>query len=425
MLRYDVWSYWEQTSKSSTFVDPDLKELRQGWRDPVIKENIMYSGHVHAMAGMFGVLFDDDRFEQPGGLSFEIAPVFASGKETFAYDLTSLDEVIYWQMVESGFLGIACEPNMVFLVCNQFPMLGFRFHDLRKGTRRADEVTQAYDAAWRRKGWITNDDFFAFYFIKQDAIVGAQNSYPAAVMNAWNREFVHGIYPRQLENAFDEVKPGMLLPCPRAITGEFLDRFVKPDSAVGLSALWLSEMGDEERLSKLLKYADTFQNPTWEAGGLFYPRCDALYDEDGHFIHVDPWVGNALIAYSRLNVADGLHELYSRPWSADHFAEPNLSDVSPYVDVLRAGYLAGSNALVVTIQTDASAGNRAARMSFANIAQGSGKWVLEWCGRKVLTGTGEGVEFASIDVSALFVDGELTVSADVLGPTDFVLRVNQ
>jgi hypothetical protein len=41
MLRREVWGYWYLTSQSRTFVDPDLKELRKPWVDPVCRENIM------------------------------------------------------------------------------------------------------------------------------------------------------------------------------------------------------------------------------------------------------------------------------------------------------------------------------------------------------------------------------------------------
>lgn len=423
MLRYDVWSYWEHTSKSGQFMDPGITQLRESWRDPVVKENIMYSGHVHAMAGMFGVLFDDDRYEKEGGLTFSFNPVFSSGAENYVYDLSSLNEVIYWQMVESGFLGIACEPNMVFLSCNQFPMLGFRFHDVRKGTSFAGEVTQAHEAAWKRKGWMTDDDFFAFYFIRQDAIVGASNSYTAALMNAWNPDFIHGLYPRQLEGFFDEPEPGMIVPSPRALTGERLDRYDKPDSAVGLAAVWLSEMGDAERLTKLLRYADTYLEPTWERGGLFYPRRDELYDEDGRFVNVDPWVGNALIGFSRLNVPDGIHRLYAQPWTAEHFREPNLSFISPYCDVLRAGYLSDEQALVVTAKADDGARGKPARLSFANIRQGSGEWRLERDG--IVIATSADVP-ASDDRRMIDENGDLTIIAK-LEPveTDFVLWTNR
>lgn len=421
MLRYDVWGYWEHTSKSSTFVDPALEALREGWRDPVVKENIMYSGHVHAMAGMFGVLFDDDRYEVEGGLSFKFQPMFASGAEEFVYDFSSLNDVLYWQMVESGFLGIACEPNMVFLVCNQFPMLGFRFHDIRTGTQLADEVTRAHEAAWRRKGWMTEDDFFAFYLIKQDAIVGAQNSYTAAVMNAWNPRFIHQVYPRQIESFFEPVGDDMLVPVPRRLTGEAIPRFEEPDSAVGLAAIWLSEMGDADRLSQLLRYVDNYQDPTWERGGLYYPRRDDLYDSEGRFVHVDPWVGNALIAFARLNVADGLHRLYDQPWAADHFAEPNLAAISRYCDVIRAGYISGEKALVVTIAPDSSARGRKAQLTFANVRQGPGGWRLERDGQLVADSSGSIAE----GVDTFVGEGELEIAIDVQGEIDLVLWVDQ
>ena len=41
MLRREVWGYWYLSSQSGVFVDPDLKEMRKPWSDPVCRENIM------------------------------------------------------------------------------------------------------------------------------------------------------------------------------------------------------------------------------------------------------------------------------------------------------------------------------------------------------------------------------------------------
>ena len=43
MLLPEVWGYWYLTSQSGKKVDPDLKELRKPWADPVCKENVMVS----------------------------------------------------------------------------------------------------------------------------------------------------------------------------------------------------------------------------------------------------------------------------------------------------------------------------------------------------------------------------------------------
>lgn len=41
MLRRDVWGYWYLTSQSGILVNPDIKELRKPWADPIVRENIM------------------------------------------------------------------------------------------------------------------------------------------------------------------------------------------------------------------------------------------------------------------------------------------------------------------------------------------------------------------------------------------------
>lgn len=124
MLLRVVWDYWFVTSHGGTLLDPDLKEPRKPWADPVVKENIMYSGHLLLMVSLYAMLFDDDEFEQEGGLTFKWNPTFWGTKEDFRYDTRSLQKVIFQQMEENGWVGVCCEPNAIFVVCNQFPVSG-------------------------------------------------------------------------------------------------------------------------------------------------------------------------------------------------------------------------------------------------------------------------------------------------------------
>jgi hypothetical protein len=48
MLHREAWGYWYLTSQSGIRVDPDLKETRKPWADPVCKENIMVSLCLHS-----------------------------------------------------------------------------------------------------------------------------------------------------------------------------------------------------------------------------------------------------------------------------------------------------------------------------------------------------------------------------------------
>jgi Linalool dehydratase/isomerase len=77
----------------------------------------------------------------------------------------------------------------------------------------------------------------------------------------------------------------------------------------GRVAAWASEIGDEDTIGGLLDHADRFMNPSWQDGGLYCPRNDALTDESGNRTEIEPMSGNVLLGYARLNVQDGLWTL--------------------------------------------------------------------------------------------------------------------
>jgi hypothetical protein len=51
-LKKEVWGYWYLTSQSGIKIDPDLKELRKPWADPVRKENIMVNAIARGEASL-------------------------------------------------------------------------------------------------------------------------------------------------------------------------------------------------------------------------------------------------------------------------------------------------------------------------------------------------------------------------------------
>lgn len=123
MLRREVWGYWYLTSQSGNRLDPGLQSLRKPWADPIVKENIMYSGHLLLMTSLYAMLFDDDEFERPESLIFYWDPLFwGMGPEKFSYSTQSLQEAILKEMERGGWAGVCCEPNLIFVVCNQFPV---------------------------------------------------------------------------------------------------------------------------------------------------------------------------------------------------------------------------------------------------------------------------------------------------------------
>lgn len=390
MLLPDVWYYWRDTSRGGGAANLDAPKS-EGWIDPVLKDNIMFSAYVQSMSVMYNFLFDDDKYAQPGALTFNFNPILfrIDTRKEFVYDQNSLNDHIYWRMVESGYLGIACEPYCVFQICNQPAILAFRLHDILNGTSRAQEVTEGYMAAWGRFG-LTDDNGHYNTFVRTHVnevvpnVIGPwADGWLGTLLNMWNPELVQKQYWSAIDDWVEEYQDGTAFVPPGS--PENPEEDVSAGSALdfGWVATWASEVGDQARLARMLKYADTYLSPRWENGGYFYPRNDNYQDDDGRIVMVSPCLGNSLLPYARLNVPNGLWNLYNKPWGPEHFKEPLLSEVSANVDVRRARYLPEHQKLVFTISGRSDRGGDA-RVLVDNVqAGGRGSWRLSRNGAAV------------------------------------------
>ncbi|KXS94210.1 hypothetical protein AC579_3351 [Pseudocercospora musae] len=148
----------------------------------------MYSGHLLLMTSLYAMLFDDDEYEKEGGITFKWNPLFwGLGSEEFRYDNRMLQKVILKQMEENEWVGVCCEPNAVFVVCNQFPLIAMRYNDVRDGTNYVEhEILPKYKAALTKKGMIGEDGLYASYFaVKQRQSVAARQGAHTAWANAF------------------------------------------------------------------------------------------------------------------------------------------------------------------------------------------------------------------------------------------------
>ena len=395
ILEPDVWLYWRDVSQGGSVFNAHLADrLHEEW-DPVAKDNIMYSAYVQSMAHLYAYLFDDDRYAEPDALTFRYWSFFwGGGERRFGYDQNSLAEHLYWRMVEGGFVGIACEPNCVFQICNQPAILGFRMQDLHSGGSRAEEIVRGYQKAWEQYGRLDGSGHYNM-MISEDSRQVRPNEARApwvdawcgALMNSWNRDFVHANYPRQVAE-FLVPGSGGALSVRSAPAAQVMGQTVVSDTCdFGWVAAWASEMGDAETLDGLLTHADRHFAPTWRDGGLYYPRNDTPSDAEGNRTDIEPMSGNVLLGYARLNVPDGLHGLYADPWDRTHFAEPALTEVGPGVEVSRAEFAGG----VLHFRLRGLNGAEPGRVVIGRLA-GRGDWTLTRDGEYVAQGTDDTVD---------------------------------
>jgi hypothetical protein len=348
LLLPEVWMYWRDTSQGGAVVNAHIQGLREEW-DPVVRDNIMYSAYVQSCALLHDYLFASDRYAAPGALTFKHWSYFWGGEEKrFSYDRDSLNDHIYWQMVQNGYLGVACEPNCVFQICNQPAIMGFRLHDLITGGNRAEEVVAGYEKAWADFGRLDADGHYNMFMMEDSrTIIPNDGKAPwidawcGALMNSWNRDFVRDNYPRQIGDFLNPGPDGTISVRPSPPMAAMGQDVVVDMCDTGWVAAWVSEMGDQTTLDGILAHTDRFMNPTWRDSGLYYPRNDTPVDAEGHRTEIEPMTGNVLLGYARLNVPDGIWGLYNQPWGPDHHTEPALVEVERDVEVSRAEVIDG------------------------------------------------------------------------------------
>jgi hypothetical protein len=252
ILLPEVWMYWRDVSRGGSVFNAHLAgELTEQW-DPVARDNIMYCAYVQSMALLHDLLFDSDRYAAGGSLTFRHWSFFwGGGEKRFAYDRESLNEHIYRQLAENGYLGVACEPNCVFQICNQPAILGFRLHDLITGGHRAEEVVAGYEQAWAGFGRLDEAGHYNM-MVAEDSRVVRPNEQPSpwvdawcgALMNMWNRDFVHANYPRQVK-AFLIEGPDGPLSVPSAPARHVMGQAVITDTGdFGWTAVWATSCWD-------------------------------------------------------------------------------------------------------------------------------------------------------------------------------------
>ncbi|KAL4820399.1 hypothetical protein BDW67DRAFT_192420 [Aspergillus spinulosporus] len=416
MLEPDVWFYWHDASVGGGFLQTPAKEMSY---DPIKTDNIMYSAYVQVMSAMYNSLFDDDRYTKPGALmmvydTFLFGP--ADGYK-FEWDQKSINDQVYWNMVQEGYIGVACEPWCIYQICNQVPILGFRLNDALSGeTDIASEVTKGYVKAWEDAGGgiLTSEGGFNTFYrsdIKRSVVVPGPSgdAWCGLMMNAWNHELVQRVYNERVGESVVTQEDGTLSVPTGGIEHSPLNQLLIGSGGLfGWIAAWAAEMGDDDTKNRLLAYADKHLNPTIVKGGLMYPRNDSVYDDQGNFVMVTPILSNAILPLTRLNVKHGLKRLYENPWAAnnrEHYGEPALVEVDFDVDVYRAVYVKERKTLLFDLAVYAE--GRTGSVGLDRVFR-RGQWTLRRDGKEIARGSTEGLQDADEGTAGILVkqDGQ-------------------
>ena len=100
--------------------------------DPVAWENIMYSGHLMQLIALYESISGDMKYSTEGW-------DFVWDDDTVIhYNTDKLMKAIYVQVQQDERGGVPCEPNTIFVICNDHPQVAFVLHDAMHGTHYQD-----------------------------------------------------------------------------------------------------------------------------------------------------------------------------------------------------------------------------------------------------------------------------------------------
>ena len=141
MLDVAAWGYWRAPSVAdeptsaltgSGHVAVLLSPHRRGPAgppsDPIVRDNLQYSGHLGTMLGLYEKLSGDDRYDRPFTLHDPESGV------SYTYTHGEVAGRIHAQMIENPFGGVCCESGMAYVSCNNHALASNALHDAVHGT---------------------------------------------------------------------------------------------------------------------------------------------------------------------------------------------------------------------------------------------------------------------------------------------------
>ena len=353
MLSFEVWSYWELTSRGAKVVNPDLTALGKGWIDPIRSKNIMYSGHLFQMIATHEMLFGGGEFDKPGSLLFKYDPFGRGlGPQSFNYDIHSLANIIADQFKDNDWLGVECEPNAIFPECNQHPILAFSLYDKLYGTDYFPEISERFKKQFDRLKYLNpeTNSFMTMYLVKQKRVLrnsqAWSDGWSGTFMHGWSREDIETSYPVQRRRHLALLADGTMTVATQGPDPDY-------SHGHGFMASLAAEIGDDSTRKAMLDYADKYWAPTWNNEDLIYPRNDSYKNpgDDKHvWRRVQPLTGNGLIALARLGGHNYIYTLFSQAPPYRDLRQPYISGIDyPKVHVAQAKYDAALRSLNIAL----------------------------------------------------------------------------
>jgi Linalool dehydratase/isomerase len=324
-LDHRVWRYWALESLWG--------HLRSN-RDPIARDNIMYSGFLAAQIAYARSSVGICDYDAPGTLRLQ-----HPGGASFGYSLPGIVECLSRQYGAARYGLLACEPGWIYPLCNIMTASGIRAADLQLGTRHWEAMEVAFRHHLRSDFTTADGRLLAF----RSSLTGLGTSaVGGAILQALPCLFLNAICPDLAQRQWQRVRHDLIGPRQRRVlwpidVGNYGFSRAASYAATAAAAV---ELGDSEIAEQLLGLLDA-ECPTQLMDGVIHRSRASLWSHAAELL-------------ARLGRHNALRALVTKP-HAPNRKEPYIKSAR-YPDLLVAAAQADRETLRAVLYPGVGAG---------------------------------------------------------------------
>ena len=364
-----VWGYWAH----------ECLVGYQRWNpDPIVFANVMYTGFLGVMIGMFETL-NDARFSEPGAFTLRW-----NDDTEYVYEFASLCEAIVHNMdISSHGPLYPCEPRLIYPMCNAFSLSTLLMHDRLYGTDFGADRVEQMAQAYRTHKYLRRDNRFMAARGPLKFFMGPSVGNDG-VMSYW----LHFAMPDQAKKTWENLR-------------ENLVRITEDDVTIEATSWETLDPGNYSRgtgMSRVSVMAAAKEHGDDELAHALEGSLDKRYKtvrKDGAraYTGISSW-GNAGHVLARFTTANAMRDLLSGEVPAEWRTGPVLAQAA-YPDVLVTRAVSDGRALDMTLRPGNGGGRTA--LGVERLAPGHGYAVIGGV-EDTVTADGSGRATVSVDL---------------------------
>ena len=307
--------------------------------DPVFSENIMYSGHLAMLISLYESISGNLKYSSDGW-------VFKwNGENRFHYNTKKLMDALFRQVVDDETGGVACEPNSIFVICNNHHRIAFNLYDKIHKTNYSRSNNKWED--WlirhgRAPDNLPNEDYRYFRIIYYKPIhawiplygTSGNDAWALTFMNSWikNKKFTSEGYLQMLKShQWKSISSNE-----EYLDAGYFGKISELNTWLA-SSLYLSV----ENQYATIKTNKSFHVMNWfekRFGSLNEGNCKSSYTYRINNTEYQIWT-TANLLLSMITNNKTFIEMYNNPFYLNHLNEPDLKGIKyPEIQVNYAFY---------------------------------------------------------------------------------------